>query len=198
MSYYYNYYIGYQKDGKIYPLGPYNCFGKLKTVISRSRSFASDLHNLFYHMKEEAISDELRKEFEYPDWKGNPCIDVKFLPMKELPSGSCIKRGYFLMEDVKEYESNEDAWDIFYDHLSPEVYAAKLQNELAMGKPTPEYDEEGEEIVNHSAADYMYYAYQDYNCQEYEAECIRLVADMLSEYEDIPEGAELVVLETEG
>ena len=38
MSYYYNYYIGYKKDNKIYPLGPYDCNGNLKPVISKSSS----------------------------------------------------------------------------------------------------------------------------------------------------------------
>ena len=68
MSYYYNYYVGYKKDGKIYPWGPYNANGKLEPMVSRSRSFASDLHEEFYAVSDKEVSEELRKEFEYEDW----------------------------------------------------------------------------------------------------------------------------------
>ena len=69
MSYYYSYYAGYKYDGKIYPLGPFNCFGKLRAIVEKSRSFASDLHNDFYDVPDDAASDELRERFEYEDWK---------------------------------------------------------------------------------------------------------------------------------
>ncbi len=40
MSWYVSYYIGYRtKDGKIYPLGPFDSFGKLKSILNRFRSF---------------------------------------------------------------------------------------------------------------------------------------------------------------
>ena len=47
MSYYYNYYLGYVKDGRVFSLGPFDYSGKLKALLSRSRSFASDLHDRF-------------------------------------------------------------------------------------------------------------------------------------------------------
>ena len=199
MSYYYSYYIGYRHDEKIYPLGPYDAFGKLRAVVCRSRSFASDLHELFYHVKESEISDKLREEFEYTDWDNRKRVDVKWLPLSKLPSGSSIRKGYFLIEDVKCYEkAGDEGDDLFYDCLSPTVFAAKLQHEMAVGKPAPQIDEEGYEIESHSASDYMYYAYQNKDCKEYEAEQIRDVAYMLDEHNDVPEGATLVVLETEG
>ena len=200
MSYYYNYTIGYMHEDKIYPLGPYNSFGKLKDVISKSRSFASDLHYSFWHIPEEMISDELRKEFEYEDWKGEKQIEVKYLPVTELPEGSFIKTGYFLIEDVEQYEQEHgDSYDLFYDHLSPTVYAAKAQNEARFGSPEKQVDEEGGDITPHSASEYMYYAYPDFNSKEYEAFQLRAAAEMLKEYgRPMPDGAVLVVLETEG
>ena len=44
----------------------------------------------------------------------------------------------------------------------------------------------------------MYYAYPDYESKEYEAEMIRIVAQMLEGYSNIPEDAVLLALETEG
>ena len=200
MSYYYNYYIGYMLEGKLYPLGPYDCFGKLQEAVSVSKSFASDLYYDFYEVKEEMISEELRKEFEYEDWQGKKVIDVKYLMMNKLPKGSFIKTGYFLIDDVKTYESEgrRETYDLFYDRVSPVVYAEMLKNEQIFGKPLPETDFEGNEIECRSASDYMYYAYPDYNSKEYEVFMIREMAEILDPFFKLPKGYELVVLETEG
>ena len=72
-----------------------------------------------------------------------------------------------------------------------------MKNEITFGKQEDEYDAEGEKIERHSARDYMYYAYPDYSCKEYEAEVIRTIAYRLETY-DLPKGFELVVIEDEG
>lgn len=199
MSYYYNYYIGYKHDGKIYPLGPYDGNGRLQMVVSKSRSFASDLHEEFWFVKEDMVSDELRKEFEHENWKGEKSVDVKYCPINDLPDGSFIKKGYFLISDVIRYEESDEHEDLFYEKLTPVAYAAKSHNELIFGKPQPEKDIEGNEFEVHSASDYMYYAYPDYNSKEFEAFMIKQVAYSLGEYNrSLPEGYELVALETEG
>ena len=131
MSYYYNYYIGYRKDGKIYPWGPYDAKGSLRPMICSSKSFASDLHEEFYTISEKQASEELCKEFEYETWEGTKRLDVKYLSEKDLPKGSFIKTGYFLIKDVQAYENDENGdFEGFYDVISPEVYAAKLQYEM--------------------------------------------------------------------
>lgn len=197
MSYYYSYYVGYEKDGQIYPFGPYNSFGKLSPVIEDSRSFASDLHEDFYPVPENKISNELRKEFEYKDWSGNPAIDVKYLPVSSLPKGSFIKSGYFLIEDVKRYEEEGHPinFDGFYQKLDPVIYAAKLQNEITFGTPVCSNEYE------YTASDYMFYSYIDYMCEEYDAYKLREMVRILksSEYDpDVPRDIKYVILETEG
>lgn len=198
MSYYYDYYVGYKKDGKIYPWGPYNADGKLKPMISRSRSFASDLHEDFYSVSDEEISEELRKEFEYESWDGSKVIDVKYLPEKDLPTGSYIKKGYFLIKDVQAYEDDEYGnFEGFYDVISPEIYAVKVQHEMMFGKNQPKKDDEGYEYTEPNASDYMYYAYPDDNTKEYESFILRQLIEALRDYRT--EGnVEYVVLETEG
>lgn len=199
MSYYYRYYVGYELNGKIYPFGIYNSNGVLKPVINRSRNFASDLHELFLSVKDDSITDELRKNFEREDWRGDKVTKVKYLPICELPSGDYIKRGYFLIKDIEEYESNGfDSFDLFYDRLDPQTYIAKFKSELIFGAPEPEKDSEGNEFETHSISEYSYYCYPDYSSKEYEASVIKTIANLLNEYNEIPEGAKLVALEDEG
>ena len=198
MSYYYNYYIGYKKDGKIYPWGPYNANGKLEPMVSRSRSFASDLHKEFYPVSDEEVSEELRKEFEYEDWNEAKRLDVKYLSENDLPTGSYIRTGYFLIKDVEAYANDEHGnFEGFYDVISPEVYAAKLQHEMMFGKNQPKKYDEGYEYTEPNASDYMYYAYPNYETKEYESFILRQLIEALCEYH--AEGnVEYVVLETEG
>ena len=198
MSYYYNYFIGYAKDGKIYPWGPYDAKGKLNPAIVRSRSFASDLHEDFSPVPEKKISDELRKEFEYEDWDGTKRFEVKYLPVKDLPTGTYIKTGYFLINDVINYEkSNDETFEDFYNVISPEVYAAKLQQEMMFGKNQPQKDAEGYEYTEPNASDYMYYACPNYLTREYEAAVLRMLVGILEDYQ-LGTGVEYVILETEG
>ena len=147
MSYYYQYYIGYEKDGKIYPYGPYTCEGKLKPVIERSRNFASDLHNSFYMVSDSQISDELRKEFEYEDWNGEKRIEVKYCPISNMPSLDYIKRGYFLIDDVQAWEQGGDD-SLFDSMITPQVYAEKMRNEITFGKNQPKKMMKGMNILN--------------------------------------------------
>ncbi len=197
MSYYYNYYLGYVKDGRVFPLGPFDYSGKLKALLSRSRSFASDLHDRFFRIQEEMISDELRHEFEYKDYEGEIQMqNIHTLMLDELPKGSYIKSGYFLIEDVERYIHTGDP-DSFYDRKDPAVFAAILQNEAVLGAPPTKYDLEGNPYPIRSAADYMYFAYPDYQSEAYEAFLIRQFAEALERYPDI-EFDSIIVLETEG
>jgi len=192
MSWYYNYYIGCEKEGKLYPVGPYDANGNLHAVLERSKSFASDLHEEFRNIPKEMMSEELKKEFQVgEDGYGY----LSYLPISELPSSDFIKRGYFLIEDVQRYQSGDD--DVFYDSLSPEVYAARLLSETRLGPPRAQLDEAGEEYVPHSVADYMYFAYPDEFCPEYEAHVIKCALAPY-EYSKIMENAKPVVILSQG
>ena len=202
MSYYYNYFIGYRSGGKFFPLGPYDSFGKLRDVVSKSRSFASDLHKDFNPIPKEDYSEELLKEFTYKDYKGEDVTEeVKYLPIEYLTGESFVKSGYFLIKDVMQYEKSlkdDDIWfDGFYDFLTPTVYNAMLEHELKFGRPKPIKDEFGEECQPESVTDYMYYSYPDFHGKEYESLLIREASYMLKSSK-LPTDAEIVVLETEG
>lgn len=196
MSYYYDYYIGYQTpDKKIYPVGPFDAKGNIHAALTRSRSFASNLHEEFYYIKEKSITDELIDALGYAgNGEEKKFENGKFLPLSELPIGSFYKDGYFLIEDVMRYNRTGEAE--FYDYIPKEVYAAKLQNEITFGPPLPETDEFGQEVTPKSCRDYMYFVYPDRESKEYEAHIIRLTAEMF-EFA-IPEDATMVVIETEG
>lgn len=196
MSYYYDYYIGYQTpDKKIYPIGPFDAKGNIHSALTRSRSFASNLHDEFYYMNEKNITDELVDALGYAeDGEEKKFEHGKFLPLRELPNGSFIKDGYFLIEDVMHYNKTGEAE--FYDCIPKEVYAAKLQNEITLGPPLPETDEFDQDVTPKSCRDYMYFAYPDTESEEYEACVIRLMAEAF-EFA-IPKDATMVVIETEG
>lgn len=105
---------------------------------------------------------------------------LTYLMLSELLTESYIRKGYFLIRDVVLYEEGGVETDeLFYDRISPSVYAAMMKNEITFGKPEDEYDAEGEKIEHHSARDYMYYACPDYFSMEYEAEMLRVTAGML-------------------
>lgn len=197
MSYYYCYTIGIMdKEDKIKPFGPYDANGNLKYIIEKSCSFASDLHEDFYKVKEEQITDELRKQFSYKEWDGKEKLEVKYLPIENLTTKSYLKKGYFLIDDVQAWEQGGDD-SLFCNMITPEVYAEKMRNELTFGKNQPKKDEYGNKYTEPNASDYMYYVAIDYNSKEYEAEQLRNAAVILENY-DIPEGSKLVALEVEG
>ena len=199
MSYFYNYYVGYEYEGKIYPFGPYNAINKrIRPVISRSSSFASNLHRRFWDIKEEQISEELRKEFEWNDsFHKTPQFDVKYLPIDLMPDGSLIRCGYFLIDEVRQYEKDGD-YEGFSECLTPTVYAAKLENQVKFGRSPEKEDCEGYRYKEPDASDYMYYAYEDCSTEEWESSQILLVAEMLNDYSSLPKGAKIVILEDEG
>lgn len=208
VSYYYNYFLGYMdKDKIVYPLGPYDMNGECHYIISRSRSFASDLHENFYFLPEERMSDRLKKEMSYENWDGEIKVtDLKFLPLNELPKDSFIRKGYFLIKDIEMYEKSFDdpscidIGELFWDTIPTSVYAQKMQNEITFGAPKPKTDEFGEEIIEHPCSDYAFYAYPDYLSAAYESFVIRMAAEIYDYRVDElrEDGTEIVVLETEG
>ena len=129
MSYYYSYYLGYEKDGLLYPLGPYDCEGKLCSVLTRSRSFASNLHELFDPVSSSIASEEFRKRFENEDYKGERgYAGVSYLPVGDLPCGDLITRGYCLIRDIQYYldpEGDGDLDMLKYHMLTPEQFSFK-------------------------------------------------------------------------
>lgn len=202
MSYYYNYYIGYKSpDGLIHPMGAYDNEGNIHPALSKSRSFASELHERFSSVPDEAVSDDLRKVFTYENWNGESVLQrLEFCELSDLPAGQFIKYGYYLIDDVQTYLETEDSYDIFYDHLDPLIYEAMKTNEILFGKPDPKFDDEGGEFPNYTAGDYMFFAYPDWNSEECEAFLLRNIANIydLALYDGEHEGCKLVILKTEG
>ena len=205
MSCYYNYYLGYELDGKIYPYGMYDNRGKIHPVVSRSsRTFASMLHDGFEPVPDEKASEQLKQEFTNCNWTGRGWLSVRYSYLSDMPSGDWIKSGYFLTEDVMRFielkgDGGIDLWsetdDMLYEMITPEAFAVKMKSELENGMPEPTYDCEGVELPNHSYKEYTFYAIPDYWCMEYEAFLLREVA---YEYYGLPDEAKLVALLYEG
>ena len=204
MSWYYSYYLAYRQNNIIYPLGMFDYKGHIRPVFSKSRSFASDLYEDFWRIDNEGIklSEEFVKAIrsEYC-MGGNDDFDttfVSYLPANKLHYYKQIeKRGYFLIDDINRYLEDEYAEDCFYDYLSPEVYAMKMESELKFGPPQPSKDDEGYEYTPHSVRDYAYFVYIDHNSIEYETNQLLDALDIY-EFTEIPDGAEAVFVLIEG
>lgn len=200
MSTYYNYYLGFinKKDNKIYPLGPYDNEGILHYAYCTSYSSPSGLYMGFEKMRKEDMSLALKAEFDIKDNKlEDQYYQLYALSYSELPKDDYIKKGYFLIDDIERYErrkEEEKTFDGFWDYLTPTAYAKKCENEMRFGTPKSRRDELGEEYTPHCCADYAYYCYPDYDCEEYEAFLIRRAAKMLLPYYDLEEDKELVVI----
>ena len=200
ISWYYVYYVGYinKKDNKIYPLGPFNNKGEWKSIIERSRSFASNLYERFeYKIKPEEVSDELIKglqsiwgftEKETKEEFNNKNNYLSYCYLSDLPKGDYIKRGYFLIDEIAQYEKSkvddEVYFDGFYSYMSETEYIRRKENELVFGPPKETEDCEGYKYTPHSASEYAYYAYPNYGCEEYESSIIRKVYYMLDDNYD--------------
>ena len=217
MSTYYCYCIGYKdSDNKIFPVGPYDYQGKLRYIIKRSRSYVTDINELFYNIPKNAYSDELIHALT-----GGKCdreeylkysVD-QYLPVSELPDGNFIQTGYFLISDVDRYlkakdenERNDLAWSrLFVKSMSEAAYAAKLQNELMFEnhKETSNHaikgedryaDIDDEERFSYSCKDYMYFSYPDVFCKEYDAFLLREALNSYIYDIKIPEGSEWIII----
>ena len=204
MSWYYSYYAGFKnKNNMLYPLGMVDYKRQMHPIISKSRSFASDLHEEFWRIDNEGItlSDEfikaIRSEFDYMEDEEFDTTYVSYLPLKDLHYKRIEKRGYFLIEDINRYLKDGYIEDGFYDYLTPEVYAMKMENELKFGPPQPTKDCEGYEYTPRSAREYSYFVYIDPNSVEYETNQL-LDAMEIYEFTKIPEDAEKVFVLIEG
>ena len=200
MSYYYTYYIGMEKDGKIYPIGLYDHKGKIHYALTVSQNFASDLYKMFTPVTEEMFSDELTKEF----CCYNGLQELQYLPIDSLPDDTFIKHGYCLREDILSYiNTDEDdyRWDLLedlkYNMISEEVFAFKAVDEMQNGVPKPTVDCEGEIIPVHSCKDYAFFCAPDYHSKEYEAFLLKVIADLYW-YTAYKEAANIVILMMQG
>lgn len=190
----YNYYIGYKDGDLFYPLGPYDNEGNLVPALSISEYKSSDLYDKFnkYILKKE-FSSSLEEEIE----KHNIAQDIKYIFLEEMPKGSFLKEGYFLIEDVKQYEFLKDSkgdlstFQGFVERVSPIVYDNMRKNELLFGKVIT--TEETVEKQDYTASDYMYYIYPDFQSKEYESSIINHFIESLCGYKEL----DVVIFETE-
>lgn len=186
MSWYYSFYIGKKVDGNIELVGPYDNNGKIHPIFETSRSFMSSLKDEFYRYGGDDL-EKLENELS--------AAIISTLPYKDLPKDNFIRSGYFLTDEVQQYLENKDDWNLFYDWMSPEVYAEKLKVEAILGAPTPRKDEEGNEIEVHSCRDYIYFSYPAYHSKEYDAFLIRTAVGI---YFDSFDSDDIVIIMGEG
>lgn len=210
MSYYYCYKLGYKKNNKIYPLFPFRDDGTWTDVITRSRSYDNHLHDDFYNISKDMLSDEMIRQLlkdvslygkSEEDYIDKVVPYIKWLPLDQLPDDEYLKSGYYLISDVERYESeSKDTrsvfdMDLFYDQMSTTAYNARLRNVLMVGDDS-EKDEDGD-YIKRPITDYMFYVYPDYDCKEYDSFLLKTMAGMCDTYH-MDKDTEIVVIDMEG
>lgn len=191
MSIEYNYYAGFLgENNEIKLLGPYDAKGTLIPIYWASQSYASDLHNLFHFCS--------REQLQNTKWRDNESSQLLFLRVREMPNGSPITKGYFPINEVRDYEryQDDDTFnDLKFSKISEEVYRGMERKELRFGRPAPRKDAEGGEYTPLAASDYMYYSFLDRQSKEYESEIIYNMAQNLALFSGIDEDDIIIVLE---
>lgn len=161
------------------PDGRWKKTGKIRkplTIETRCASFAYDIDEEFYECSEDEFSEELKNAFYNLDWNNNRVFDrtLKSLSFEELfkLDDNYIKKGYFLVEDIAEYEKTGDSEGLFYTGISPLEYSNLAAKQI---KRSTYKDEYGDEYVKYGWEDYMYYAYPDYQCKEYIVHVLKIL-----------------------
>lgn len=220
MSYYYNYYLGYKKDGKIYPYAPYDSKGKLACVLSKSKNFASDLHENFRYLKNEEISDELIDSFitdffiekyeysqkpltkeekdEYKKTMGRDYVEKEKKTLREAFLDE-MQFKYLPISALPTGNYIKEGYILFnsiddeeYDYW-PLLSPHVYAEKLKSGKDEV-YDDEGN--VMYRISDLIYHKWIGKQSKEYEASIINDAYDNFYEYGISND--EIVVIETEG
>ena len=193
------YYLGYRKDNKIYPLGPFTSDGEYHHVLYRCRE--SHLLNYFRHVSDAETFDKsfydkcfVEKGIDI-DYNSINSLCLSIVDYKNLPQKYIyIKQGYYLRDDIKEFEDTGDAYCLC-DGLTLPEYTRKLEVELKQVNNTillsPTIDDK------YTCADYSYYMYENKDCEEYELAQIHKALNMLGieDYDLSYNGCDIVVIQ---
>ncbi len=208
MSYYYTYYLGKRETatGRVSLAGPYDEKGHVVSLMSKSRSFASDLHEDMLPLAEEEMAEDVREQFTYEDWKGNKVLDtVKSMPFAALSGKTPFKCAYVPAFDVIDQNDTDDDDEIYYsDKLNDAQYATLCAASVrgsAAGKRTIErYDLEMGEYkgMELGPEDYVRHMWVDTTSREYEEWLLSTIVWSVGDLCWPPKGFENILLEVEG
>ncbi|MBR6289316.1 MAG: hypothetical protein IKR19_08275 [Acholeplasmatales bacterium] len=158
------------KDEKVHLYGPYDRFGNLQSIFTRSGSFASQLYRDFKKVQVDKIGDDILKPFEkiydLEEHLDPKDLDLKYLYVKDLPNTNFIKSRYVHMEDAKSYieqTKNNDIVDIdeIYMHNVYTLEEYGLELNKALNNDNTDKIQELKE--------YVFFSYPDYFSKEYES-----------------------------
>ena len=212
------------EDGKIYPLGPFSHDGKLCSVLEKSRSFASDLHERFYcadpkdvavELYEKLYSDHYLNElknprqidsFEKARYKAifgeEPEDEAEMTYEKRLAANMRIK--YLPICELPNVDFIKKGY-VLASQVTPENWDGDFYPILdphvyaeklktSIFAKKCKSDDESDED-EYDITDFIYHEWVDPNCEEYETFIIRQMLDAFNEY-DLK--GERLIIETEG
>jgi len=198
MGYWHNIYLGYSKDGKVFPLGPYDAKGRIYPIYTYRHIWAGEnrLHDQMEHVlpTDQEVSDELRNVLAYETYEGKTIYpDMRMIALDNLPALPIMSSGYVPIAQVEGYESFGGDPD-FYPVYTPMIYAEKLRGEM---NGIPAQPVEGEdEAPRESMRDFMFYQWVDRNTLAYDIHKVREVARVFEDAPILVGTKGIVVIET--
>lgn len=179
MSTWYNFYLGYKKNGKFEAIGPYKkCKDgtfNLAPIFICSSSFSAGIYNKFSKISnEKEIGQTLNgigeQDSVLSEAGESRCLYfLKYTDLSNLSSNRGFRAGYVSLSAVDAYEQNkasgmhDDFCDYEFDFISPFLYA---------------------QLDKEEQRKYIYYAWVDYYSLDYIA---GRIFDMATEMLDINE-----------
>lgn len=209
MSQYYSFYVGLKDKttGKIegYEKLAYDLkdsdegdVTRFNSIYYRSRSFMPHnyLEDNFHSLSEEDLEEKTCRAFQFRDMFTdklqllNSLCYISYAELMNMNS-NFIKTGYFLVDDVEQYQKTKDSEDLFYDSVSESVYANMCAKKIESKEME---DDEGFKYTKHGWEDYMYFAYPDYDSPEYLTHILQILADSYHDLLFQMKDKELVIL----
>lgn len=150
-------------------------------IMTRCESSMYDLDDVFQQADESDFTDEMKKAFMETTWEGEDYFDPSLMEisledLRKL-SDDYIKRGYYLTNQIDEYEREGDS-DVLLDHIGANEYANLCAKQI---KQSVVENEWGEKYTKYGYEDYMYYAFPDYYCKEWIIHELKIIANAFVE-----------------
>lgn len=134
MSMTYTYYLGYIKDNTLYPLGPFDKDGDIKSIPLYTYDNLFSEHDYFKN-----VDDDCKIDKRFDDYfEGIYNYPLYYTYIEDLPKEDYIYNGYFPQSNVIKYLES-DGSDVMTEvmkrkMLPDEIFAAKALHEIKSGK----------------------------------------------------------------
>lgn len=205
MSTYHTYYLArrMRATGMVSPSAPFDESGHMMCLMSRSRSFASDLWSVMDALPESQMDDALKREFTYTDWTGEETIaSLRVMALSEMSATDPFMRGYVPAQDLIDARIDDDFHE-YADVLDEARFAAFCmaysRNKRSRRVWIHDVESDDAKLCDLTPDDYCFHMWVDRTSRQYDMWVLKRTAEDLGDlFWSTRDGYELVVVECEG